>query len=154
MAEIRLVGGLNPADPASVVVAVVVEHDGPPAERAVALLGQLSHEVDGAWYLLPTDGWAERHYEDGWLTVDLCAYPESFRSDAVDTDAFEQLADTEPRAVRLLRVRTEAAPEAVARAVRPTAVITTAAGTPADTAVRELIAGTAEPLILGPARSA
>ncbi|MFD0273640.1 hypothetical protein ACFVHB_06945 [Kitasatospora sp. NPDC127111] len=34
--------------------------------------------------------------------------------------------------------------------MRPTAVITSAAGTPADTAVEELIAGTAEPLIFGP----
>lgn len=74
MAEVVLRRGINPDFPEELVLAVVVDPDGSPGERAVAALGGRCYEGDGAFYLAQTDGWAASSLADGVLTVDVVVY--------------------------------------------------------------------------------
>jgi hypothetical protein len=136
MAEVVLRTGLNPGSPDEPVLAVVVDPAGAVGERAVAALGHRGHEGDGAFYLLPADGYAERTLTDGVVTVDIVAYPVALRD--FDLADFPDRSATDPGAHRLLRVT---GTTGLATLPGATAVFTAPPGEDAA------------PLILGPAPS-
>jgi hypothetical protein len=103
VAEVELETGINPDDPDELVLAVVVDREGPDDERAVLALGELCYpdEETGVYYVLGTDAYAERRLEDGVLTVDIVSYPEVLRNVGVKT-RFPPARD--PETVLVLRV--------------------------------------------------
>ncbi|MFL6118063.1 hypothetical protein [Actinophytocola sp.] len=103
MAEVELETGINPDDPDELVLAVVIDPEGSDEELAVVALGELS-EPDantGAPRVLGTHAYADRHLEDGVLTVDIVSYPTVLRDLGVRAK-FPPARD--PEAVRVLRV--------------------------------------------------
>jgi hypothetical protein len=107
MPEVVLRDGINPDDPDEVVLAVVIDsEEGTPGEQAVAELGDLSavDEDDGVCYVQQTDAWAERHLENGELTVDVVIYEQVLEHAGVDPAGFPDRSPLDPEAVRVLRV--------------------------------------------------
>ena len=128
MAELWLRNGLNSAAPDELVLAVIVDPDGGPGDRAVVRLGDMGYEGEDAFYLVQTDGWAERQTADGTLTVDIVAYPVVLESLGIDPTAFPERSSVDPDAIRLLRTSTTASPADIAQAPVVTAVFTTTPG--------------------------
>lgn len=104
MAELWFRRGVNPDDPEEFVLAIVVDPDGEPDDRAVARLGLNAYEGDGVAYLVQTDGWAEQSLVGDMLTVDLVVYPSVLKQLGVDEARLGERSPIEPDAVRLLRV--------------------------------------------------
>ncbi|MFF7455840.1 hypothetical protein [Kitasatospora sp. NPDC008115] len=147
MARLHVRSGINPDDPDAPVVALLVDPDGPPGERAVAKLGRYGHEGDGAFFLLPTDGWAEHALDGGRLTVAVAAYPFALRQIGADPEAFPERSPAVPGAALLLRADAAVDPELYARADAATAVFTAGPGLALD----DVLAGEdAWPLVLAP----
>ncbi|MFF8771784.1 hypothetical protein [Kitasatospora sp. NPDC015120] len=147
MARLHVHSGINPDDPDAPVVALLVDPGGPPGERAVARLDRYGHEGDGAFYLLPTDGWAERTLDGDRLTVTVAAYPFTLKQLGADPEAFPERSDTVPEAALVLRAVTVVDPGTYARADDATAVFTAGPGLALD----EVLAGEdAWPLVLAP----
>jgi hypothetical protein len=108
MAEVVLRAGLNPADPQAVQLAVVIDPEGSAGERAVFAIGSycyLDEDVE-VGYVLQTDAWADRHLENGELTVDFMVYPREAAShhDSIDEATFPERSPHDPDALRVLRV--------------------------------------------------
>jgi hypothetical protein len=103
VAEVELETGLNPDDPDELVLAVVIDREGSPEERAVIALGELScpDEKTGIYHVPRTDAYADRRLEDGEVTVDIVSYAEVLRDLGIRT-GFPPARD--PKAVRVLRV--------------------------------------------------
>ncbi|MFF2354734.1 hypothetical protein ACFVVL_33845 [Kitasatospora sp. NPDC058115] len=147
MARLHVRSGVNPDDPDAPVVVLIVDPDGPPGERAVAELGSYGYEGDGAFFLLPTDGWAEHTLDGGRLTVEVAVYPFTLQQIGADPEAFPERSSAEPEAVVVLRADASVDPELWARADDATAVFTAGAGLAPD----EVPAGEdAWPLVLAP----
>lgn len=108
MAEVVLRAGVNPDDPEAVLLAVVIDPEGSAGERAVASVGNYCYvdEEDRVAYILQTDAWADRHLENGVLTVDILAYPSVQKDylDSVDETTFPDRSPRDPDALRILRV--------------------------------------------------
>ncbi|GAA3926937.1 hypothetical protein GCM10023085_05340 [Actinomadura viridis] len=110
MAELWLRTGLNPDDPDALVLAVVVNQDGTPGERAAARLGSHGYEGDGCFTLVQTDGWAEHRLDGEVLTVDIVASPAVLEALGIGTAGFPERSAVDPDAVRLLRVSAQVVP--------------------------------------------
>ena len=63
MAELWVRSGMDPDAPEAVVVAVVIDPDGTPEERAVGELFSYAYEGEDCFMLVGTDGWAERRLQ-------------------------------------------------------------------------------------------
>ncbi|MFB7272589.1 hypothetical protein [Streptomyces sp. NPDC056244] len=146
-ARLYVRSGLDPDAPDTVFAVLVVDPDGTPAERAVAGLGAYCYEGDGAFYLVRTDGWAERSLDAGLLTVSIAVYPVPLRQVSVDPAGFPDRSAVDPQAVMVLSARTAADPALSARLAEPTAVFT--AGP--DVSVDDLLTSEEEwPMVLAP----
>lgn len=150
MAEAVLCTGLDPDDPDSVTLVVIVAGGEAVDEDAVARLGLYGYEGDGCLCLVQTDGWAERRLDGELLTVDIVAYPAVLKGLEVAADRFPERSAADPEAVRLLRVSARVDPGAYARATDITAVLTAPAGTPAGQVVAQARSGEHQPLVLAP----
>ncbi|MFE7558478.1 hypothetical protein [Kitasatospora sp. NPDC057500] len=147
MARLYVRSGINPDDPDAPVVALLVDPDGPPGERAVAELGRYGHEGDGAFFLLPTDGWAEHALDGDRLTVAVAAHPFALRQIGADPEAFPERSPAAPEAALLLRADAAVDPELYARADAAAAVFTAGPGLALD----EVLAGEDSwPVVLAP----
>ncbi|MEU0356600.1 hypothetical protein [Streptomyces cyaneofuscatus] len=149
MAEALLCAGLDPDDPDSTTLVVVVAEEGH-HERAVAGLVPYGYEGDGCLYLVRTDGWAERRLEGRRLIVDIVAYPALLEGLDGGAERFPERSDADPAALRLLRVRASVDPDAYERASEVTLVLTAPAGTPAEEAVALVRSGEDWPLVVAP----
>ncbi|GGP82792.1 hypothetical protein [Saccharothrix coeruleofusca] len=129
-------------------VLVVVDPEGTPGERAVARLAELGYEGDGVLHLSRTDGWAERRLRDGVLVVDVLVRSAALESLGVDAEAFTERSRVDRRAVRLLRVRGEAAEGE--RLPDATTVVAVPPGTPVRRVLADLDSGVEWPLVLAP----
>ncbi|GAA1402261.1 hypothetical protein GCM10009639_45510 [Kitasatospora putterlickiae] len=147
MARLYVRSGINPDDPDAPVVALLVDPDGPPGEQAVAKLGWYGHEGDGAFHLLPTDGWAEHALDGDRLTVSVAAYPFTLQQIGADPAAFPERSPAAPEAALVLRADAAVDPELYARADTATAVFTAGPGLALD----DVLAGEdAWPVVLTP----
>ncbi|MFJ3667006.1 hypothetical protein ACIPSE_11170 [Streptomyces sp. NPDC090106] len=131
-ARLYVRSGLDPDDPDRVLAVLVVDPEGTPAERALAALGSYCYEGDGVFYLVRTDGWAERTLDEGELTVDIAVYPVPLRQVDVDPEDFPARSTVDPQALLLLSARTQVDPELGARMAEATAVFTAAPDVPLD----------------------
>ncbi|MFJ9947202.1 hypothetical protein [Kitasatospora sp. NPDC091207] len=147
MARLLLRPGIDPDEPDVPVVTLVVDPDGPPAERAVARLGDHCYEGDGVLYLVRTDGWAERALDAGRLVVGIAVYPVVLGQAGADAAAFAGRSPVDPEAVLVLRAEAPVDPELYARAA-PGAVVF-AAG-PEETLDDLLAAEEAWPMVVAP----
>lgn len=147
MARLHIRTGVDPDEPDVPVVTLLVDPDGPPAERAVARLGDYCHEGDGVFYLAQTDGWAERALSGDRLAVDVAVHPVALGQVGVDAAAFAERSPVDPEAVLVLRVEAGVEPELCARAASATVVFP--AG-PDDTLDDLLDAEDAWPMVLAP----
>lgn len=150
MAELVLCTGLDPDEPDSVTLVVVVAEEGAEDEHAVARLGAYGYEGDGCLYFVQTDGWAERRLDGELLTVDIVAYPAVLEGLEADAELFPGRSSADPAALRLLRVSGRVSPGLYARAQDSTLVLTAPAGTPAGQVVAEARSGENWPLVLAP----
>ncbi|MCX4677224.1 hypothetical protein OG413_18280 [Streptomyces sp. NBC_01433] len=150
MAELVLCTGLDPDEPDSVTLVVVVAEEASEDERAVARLGVYGYEGDGCLYFVQTDGWAERRLDGELLTVDIVAYPVVLKGLEADAELFPERSSADPAALRLLRVSAHVSPGMYERAQDSTAVLTAPAGRPAEQVVAEARSGENWPLILAP----
>ncbi|MFC5663157.1 hypothetical protein ACFP3U_09195 [Kitasatospora misakiensis] len=147
MARIYVRSGINPDDPGAPVVALLVDPDGPPGERAVAKLGWYGYEGDGASYLLPTDGWAEHALDGERLTVAVAAYPSALERLGADPAAFPERSPAVPKAALVLHAEAAVDPALYARAGAATAVFAAGPGLALD----DVLAGEdAWPVVLPP----
>ncbi|MCI3276766.1 hypothetical protein [Streptomyces cylindrosporus] len=147
MARLHLRSGMDPDAPKTAYAVLVVDPEGTPGERAVAALGSCCYEGDGAFYLVRSDGWAERSPEDGRLAVRIAVHPAVLRQVGVDPEDFPGRSSVDPRALLVLEARAAADPALTAHLAEPTAVFT--AGP--DTTLEELLASDAEwPMFLAP----
>ncbi|MFE6870772.1 hypothetical protein ACFVFS_29975 [Kitasatospora sp. NPDC057692] len=148
MARLHVRSGINPDDPDAPVVALLVDPDGPPGERAVARLGRYGYEGDGAFHLLATDGWAERSLDGDRLTVAVAAHPFTLRQIDADPEAFPERSATAPEAALVLRADAVVDPGLYARA--DTATVVFSAGP--ELTLDDVLAGDdAWPVVLAPA---
>lgn len=150
MAQVWLRSGMDPDAPEAVVVAVVVDPEGTPEERAVGELFSCAYEGDGSFMLVRTDGWAERRLQGEVLTVDIVVYPAVLKMLEIDAAGFPERSLVEPDAVRLLRVSTRVAGRQYEQALDPTAVLTAPAEATPQQIVAGLHSGEEWPLILAP----
>ncbi|WP_098008383.1 hypothetical protein [Streptomyces sp. sk226] len=150
MAETLLCTGLNPDDPDAETVVVVVSEVPDDHERAAARLAACGYEGDGCFYLVQTDGWAERRLDGDVLTVDIVAHPVLLRGLEVDRAKFTARSSYAPSVLRLLRVEARVDPAAYARASEETVLVTAPPGTPAEDAVALVRSGEEWPLVLTP----
>ncbi|QFZ19807.1 hypothetical protein [Saccharothrix syringae] len=112
MPEVVLRTGLHPTHPEALALAVVIDPQGSPGERAVALVGDYCYvdEEDGVAYILQTDAWAEGRVEDGVLVVDILVYPpvpeghSAKIAELINEINFPDRSPHAPDAVRVLRV--------------------------------------------------
>ncbi|MET8701392.1 hypothetical protein ACFVUH_15820 [Kitasatospora sp. NPDC058032] len=147
MARLYVRSGINPDDPDAPVVALLVDPDGPPGEQAVAKLGWYGYEGDGAFFLLPTDGWAEHSLDGDRLTVAVAAYPFTLRQIGADPDAFPERSPAAPEAALVLHADAVVDPGLYARAATATAVFSAGPGLALD----DVLAGDdAWPVVLAP----
>ncbi|WP_091202856.1 hypothetical protein [Micromonospora narathiwatensis] len=147
MARLYVRPGVNPDDPHMPVAVLVVDPDGTPGERAVARLGGCCYEGDGVFYLVQTDGWAERSLAGGRLTVDIAVYLAVLRQVGVDPASFPGRSAVDPQAVVVLRGETAADPALSACLAEATAVLTAGPDVPLD----ELLASEDDwPMVVGP----
>ena len=150
MAELWLRRGVNPEDPQDLVLAIVVDPEGGPADRAVRQLWSHAYDGDGVAHLVRTDGWAEQSLVGDVLTVDLVVYPSVLRALGIDEAGFDERSSIEPQAVRLLRV---SAVVDVAEYQR-TPLLAVVLDAPAGTGTEQMLAmigdGEVSPLVLAP----
>ncbi|MEU6142682.1 hypothetical protein ABZ848_20210 [Streptomyces sp. NPDC047081] len=147
MARLYLRSGMDPDAPETAYAVLVVDAEGTPGERAVAALGSYCYEGDGAFYLVRTDGWAEKSAEAGHLVVGIAVHPVALRQVGVDPADFPGRSSVDPRAVLVLEVRASADPALTSHLAEPTAVFT--AGP--DATLDELLASDDEwPMLLAP----
>jgi hypothetical protein len=107
MPEVVLRDGIDPNDPERVVVAVVLDPDGSPGERAVMAVGDycFPDEEANVAHILQTDAFTECHLAEGELTVDFMVFPSPARSDGrIDEADFPERSTREPLAIKVLRV--------------------------------------------------
>ncbi|QXE38749.1 hypothetical protein KQY30_35610 [Streptomyces sp. GMY02] len=146
-ARLYVRSGLDPDAPETVFAVLVVDPNGTPAERAVARLGSYCYEGDEVFYLVRTDGWAERSLDAGLLTVSIAVYPVPLQQVSVDPASFPSRSAVDPQAVIVLSARTTADPALSARLAGPTAVYT--AGP--DISLDDLLTSGEEwPMVLAP----
>lgn len=119
MARLYVRNGINPDDPDAPVVALLVDPDGTPGERAVAKLSWYGHEGDGAFFLLPTDGWAEHALDGNRLTVAVAAYPFTLEQIGADPAAFPERSPGVPEAALVLHAEAAVDPVLYARVAAP-----------------------------------
>ncbi|MFD7748868.1 hypothetical protein ACFV2V_22700 [Streptomyces sp. NPDC059698] len=150
MAGILLCTGLDPDDPDAETVVVVVAEAPDHHERAAARLATCGYEGDGCFYLVQTDGWAERRLDGDLLTVDIVAHPALLRGLEVDRAKFTARSSYAPHVLRLLRVEARVDPAAYARAPEETLLLTVPAGASAEEAVALVRSGEEWPLVLAP----
>ncbi|MCX4758241.1 hypothetical protein [Kitasatospora purpeofusca] len=147
MARLYVRNGINPDDPDAPVVALLVDPDGSPGERAVAKLSWYGHEGDGAFFLLPTDGWAEHALDGNRLTVAVAAYPFTLEQVGADPAAFPERSPAAPEAALVLHAEAAVDPVLYARAGAATAVFNARPGL----ALEQVLAGEdAWPVVLAP----
>ena len=147
MARLYVRSGIAPDDPDAAFPILVVDPDGTPGERAMARLGGHCYEGEGAFYLVRTDGWAERSLDAGQLVVGVAVFPAPLRQAGVDPAEFPERSGIDPDAVLLLSARTTVDPALCARLSEPTAVFV---GGP-DVTLDELLADDEEwPIMLAP----
>ncbi|WP_327675605.1 hypothetical protein [Kitasatospora sp. NBC_00458] len=147
MARLHVRTGINPDDPDAPVVALLVDPEGPPGERAVARLGWYGHEGDGAVFLLPTDGWAEHALDGDRLAVDIAVYPFALEQIGVDPAHFPARSPIVPQAALVLRAETAVDPELYARAADTGTAVFPAAP---DRTLDQVLAGDDWPTLLAP----
>jgi hypothetical protein len=124
VAQLWLRDGLDPDAPETFMVAVVVDPQGTPEERAVAELFSYGYEGDGTFLLVRTDGWAERRLDGDILTVDIVVYPAVLDQLDIDAAGFPERSPLEPDAIRLLRLSTRVARSHYEQAPDLTVVLT------------------------------
>ncbi|MBK3565386.1 hypothetical protein [Streptomyces sp. MBT62] len=147
MARLYVRSGIVPDDPDAAFPILVVDPDGTPGERAMARLGGHCYEGDGAFYLVRTDGWAERSVDSGRLAVGIAVHPVPLRQAGTDPADFPERSAIDPDAVLIVEARTTVDPELRARLSEPTVVFT--AGP--DVTLDELLADDEEwPIMLAP----
>lgn len=147
MARLYVRSGLAPDDPDAAFPILVVDPDGTPGERALTRLGGHCYEGEGAFYLVRTDGWAERSLDSGSLVVGIAIHPVPLQQAGVDPADFLGRSAIDPHAVLLLSARTTADPALGTRLGEPTAVYT--AGP--DITLDQLLADDEEwPIMLAP----
>ncbi|MFD9596512.1 hypothetical protein ACFWA9_27730 [Kitasatospora sp. NPDC059973] len=150
MARLLVRPGIDPDDPDEPdvpVVALLVDPDGPPAERAVARLGTHCYEGDGVLHLTRTGGWAEHALAGDRLVVEVAVHSAPLDRAGVDLAAFTGRSSVDPEAVLVLRAEAAVEPESYARAAPATAVFT--AG-PDETLDDLLAGGESWPMVLAP----
>ncbi|MEU4120199.1 hypothetical protein AB0F71_37580 [Kitasatospora sp. NPDC028055] len=159
MARLYVRSDLDPSDREAHVAVLVVDPDGTPGERALDRLGAYCYEGDGAFFLLPTDGWAERTLDGDRLTVTIAVYPYALEQVRVDPADFPLRSALDPDAAVVLSAEVDLPAEVAARSARSarsarlseaTAVFTGAAGVPLEAL---LASGEDWPMVLadGPA---
>ncbi|MFJ7249614.1 hypothetical protein ACIQWA_33960 [Kitasatospora sp. NPDC098652] len=153
MARLYVRSDLDPSDREAHVAVLVVDPDGTPGERALDRLGAYCYEGDGAFFLLPTDGWAERSLDGDRLTVTIAVYPYALEQVRVDPADFPLRSVLDPDAAVVLSAEVVLPTEVAARSARlseATAVFTGAAGVPLEAL---LASGEDWPMVLadGPA---
>lgn len=150
MAQVWLGSGMDPDAPEAVVVAVVIDPQGTPEERAVGALFSCAYEGEGCFLLVRTDGWAERRLQGGVLTVEIVVHPAVLGMLGFDAAGFPERSSVEPAAVRLLRVSTHVAGCQYDQALDVTAVLKAPAELTPQQVVAGLRSGETWPLILAP----
>ncbi|MEV6594371.1 hypothetical protein [Streptomyces acidicola] len=150
VAQVWLRSGLDPDAPEAVVVAVVIDPEGTPEERAVGELFAYGYEGDGSLMLVRTDGWAERRLQGEILTVEIVVYRDVLKRLDIDTAGFPERPLVEPDAVRLLRVSTRVTRREYEQALDLTAVLKAPAGATPEQITAGLHSGDTWPLILAP----
>nr|WP_223243142.1 hypothetical protein [Streptomyces sp. CBMA123] len=123
--------GLDPSDPDAQVAVLVVDPEGTPGERALDRLGSYCYEGDGAFFLLPTDGWAERTRVGDRLAVSIAVYPYALEQVEADPADFPVRSAVDPDAAVVLSAEVTV-PVRLGRFSEATAVFTGAPGTPLD----------------------
>ncbi|WP_262060123.1 hypothetical protein [Streptomyces sp. STR69] len=146
MARLYVRSGIAPDPPDAAFPVLVVDPDGTPGERAVARLGGHCYEGEGAFFLVRTDGWAERSLDAGRLVVGIAVHPLPLRQAGADPAEFPERSGIDPDAVLLLSARTTVDPALCARLSEPTAVFI--AGP--DVTLDDLLADDEWPIILAP----
>ncbi|MFD5466017.1 hypothetical protein ACFWIQ_24760 [Kitasatospora sp. NPDC127059] len=131
MARLYVRAGLDPSDPGAQVAVLVVDPDGAPGERALDRLGSYCYEGDGAFFLLPTDGWAERGLDGDRLAVSIAVYPYALEQVGADPADFPDRSAVDPDAAVVLSAEA-ALPVPPGRLSEATAVFTGAPGVPLD----------------------
>ncbi|MGW3108993.1 hypothetical protein [Streptomyces sp. NPDC001100] len=150
MARLYVRSGIAPDAPDAAFPILVVDPNGTPGERALARLGGHCYAGDGAFYLVRTDGWAERSLDAGRLVVGIAVRPVPLRQAGVDLAGFPDRSGIDPDAVLLLSARTTVDPELCAHLSGATAVFT---GGP-DVTLDDLLADDEEwPIMLAPPSS-
>ncbi|MEU9848402.1 hypothetical protein [Streptomyces sp. NPDC047985] len=124
MARLLVRSGVNPDEPDMPVVTLVVDPDGPPGEDAVARLGDYCYEGDGAFHLLPTDGWVEHVLDGDRLEVAVAVYPFALGQVGVDASSFPDRSAVDPEAAMVLRAECAVDPDRYALTPPLTAVFT------------------------------
>jgi hypothetical protein len=142
--------GVNPEDPEDLVLAVVVDPEGGPADRAVQQLWSHAYEGDGVFHLVRTDGWAEQSLNGDVLTVDAVVYPSVLSALGIDEAAFAERSPIEPQAVRLLRVSAAVDVAEYQRTPLLAVVLEAPAGTSAERMLTLIAEGEVSPLVLAP----
>lgn len=145
MARLLVRPGVNPDEPDVPVVTLVVDPDGPPGERAVARLGDYCYEGDGAFHLLPTDGWIEHTLDGDRLEAAVAVHPFALGQVGVDASAFPDRSALDPEAALVLRAECPVEPGRYALTPPLTAVFTAAP----DRAPDDVVAEDGLPMILG-----
>jgi hypothetical protein len=148
VAELWFRRGVNLEYPHEFVLAVVVDPDGEPADRAVAQLGLYSYEGDGVMYLLQTDGWAEQSLVGDVVTVDVVAYSAVLQKLRIDEAGFGERSPIEPEAVRLLRVSAVVDVAEYQRAPVTAVVLEAPVGTTFEQMLAMIGDGETEPIVL------
>ncbi|XUL93747.1 hypothetical protein ACQ86D_49980 [Streptomyces galilaeus] len=147
MARLYVRSGIAPDAPDAAFPILVVDPNGTPGERALARLGGHCYEGEGAFYLVRTDGWAERSLDAGRLVVGIAVHPVPLRQAGADPADFPERSAIDPDAVLIVSARTRVDPELCTRLSEPTAVFT--AGP--DVTLDELLADGEEwPIMLAP----
>lgn len=150
MAELWFRRGVNPDDPSELVLAIVIDPDGEPGDRAALQLWDYSHEGDGVAYLSRTDGWAEQSLDGDVLTVDLVVYPSVLRNLGLDEAGLTERSHVEPEAVRLLRVSATVDAAEYRKAPVLAAVLHAPVGTTPQQMLAQISDGEVWPLVLAP----
>ncbi|GIH78229.1 hypothetical protein [Planobispora longispora] len=135
MVQLHLCSGIGPGDPDVPVVALVVDRDGLPGERALDRLGMYCHEWEGGLYLPQTDGWAERVLEGTRLVVDVAVYPIGLHKVGVGVAAFPSRSAIDPDALLVLRAEAVVDRRVYAQAAPETLVFTADPGHTPDDAI-------------------
>jgi hypothetical protein len=148
VANAMLRSGLNPDEPDRTYLVVVVDPSGQPGDRAVSQHFDSAYEGDGAFHVLQSYGWVERHLDGDVLTVDVVTHPAVLKD--LDLSSFHGRSSVDAEAIRLVRTTVVVDPAEYARAPELTLVLSAPASASPDDIASILYNGEDWPHIYAP----